>query len=87
MRDGKRVVTNEPLKEVRAVDDISVALKLEVFPNRDSTVFMSRFGMEDCETFIRGTIRYKGFSSVISSFHDIGITSDDLVPSSVSTIR
>lgn len=63
-RDGKRVVTDEPLKEVKECDDISVAMKFEVYPNRDSYVFLERFGMKDCETFIRGTFRYKGFSSV-----------------------
>lgn len=36
--------------------------------------------MQDCETFIRGTLRYRGFSYVISAFHDLGLTSDDLVP-------
>ena len=64
MQDGKRVVTSEPLKSVRDDDDVSMAMKLEIFPNRDSTVFMDRFGMQECETFIRGTYRFKGFSPV-----------------------
>lgn len=68
-------------------DDISVAMKFEVYPNRDSTVFLDKFGMTDCETFIRGTVRFKGFSAIISSFHDIGITSDDPVGEGVSTLR
>jgi hypothetical protein len=44
--------------------DVSPSMKLEVYPNRDSTVFMDKLGMKDCETFIRGTFRFKGFSSV-----------------------
>lgn len=63
IKDGKRIVTDEPLKHVED-GDFSVAMKFEVYPNRDSTVFMERFGMKDCETFIRGTIRFKGFSGV-----------------------
>lgn len=63
-RDGKKVTTSEPLKEVRYSDDVSVAMKFEVYPNRDSYVFLEKFGMHDCETFIRGTFRYKGFSAV-----------------------
>jgi saccharopine dehydrogenase-like NADP-dependent oxidoreductase len=55
-------------------------MKLESYPNRDSTVFMERFGMNDCHTFIRGTIRFSGFSAVIAAFHEIGITSDDSLP-------
>jgi saccharopine dehydrogenase-like NADP-dependent oxidoreductase len=48
---------------------------------------MDKFGMQNCETFIRGTIRFGGFSNVISAFHDIGLTSDDLVPSTVKSLR
>jgi len=77
MKDGKRVVTNEPMKCVEDRDDWSVAMKFEVYPNRDSTVFMDRFQMSDAETFKRGTIRFKGFSWIISAFHDVGLTSDD----------
>ena len=69
MQDGKRVVTNEPLKAAVDCDDVSVAMKLESYPNRDSTVFMDRFSMSECHTFIRGTYRFKGFSSVSYSFH------------------
>ena len=43
--------------------------------------------MENCETFIRGTIRFSGFSFIISAFHDMGLTSDDPVPSAVRTLR
>ena len=73
-------MTSEPLKCVEDRDDYSVSMRFEVYPNRDSTVFMRRFGMEECETFVRGTIRFKGFSGVISAFHDLGLTSDDLIP-------
>ena len=48
---------------------------------------MKKFGMENCENFIRGTIRFSGFSFIISVFHDMGLTSDDLVPSHVRTLR
>lgn len=82
-QNGKVVVTDEPLKCASDRDDISVAMKFEVYPNRDSIVFLERFNMQDCETFVRGTVRYKGFSSIISSFHDLGITSDDLVPQDI----
>lgn len=67
LRAGKKVVAPEPLKEVTYDDSVSVAMKFEVYPNRDSIVFQERFGMRDCETFIRGTFRYKGFSNVSQS--------------------
>lgn len=87
MKDGKRIVTDEPLKCVEDRDEYSVSMRFEVYPNRDSTVFQKRFGMEDCETFLRGTIRFKGFAGVISAFHDIGLTSDDPIDPKVSTLR
>lgn len=43
--------------------------------------------MNHCETFIRGTIRFKGFSYIISAFHDLGLTSDLLIPEGVKTLR
>jgi saccharopine dehydrogenase-like NADP-dependent oxidoreductase len=48
---------------------------------------MHKFGMQNCETFIRGTIRFSGFSFIISIFHDLGLTSDDPVPAGVKTLR
>lgn len=67
-------------------DDFSMAMKLETYPNRDSLGFMETFGMQDCETFVRGTIRFKGFSSIIAAFHDLGLTSDEKMPAQVSTL-
>ena len=64
IKNKVRVVTDEPLKMVEDRMDVSPSMKLEVYPNRDSTVFMEKLGMKDCETFIRGTFRFKGFSSV-----------------------
>jgi len=87
MKDGQRIVTNEPLKHVENHDDVSVAMKLEAYPNRDSTVFMDRMGMSNCHTFIRGTYRFEGFSSIISCFHDVGLTSDDPVGEGVKTLK
>jgi saccharopine dehydrogenase-like NADP-dependent oxidoreductase len=80
MKNGQVLDVNEPLKAVEDRDDFTVAMKLEVYPNRNSLVFRERFGMTDCETFIRGTIRFKGFSYIISAYHDLGLTSDNQVP-------
>jgi len=43
--------------------------------------------MGDAETFKRGTIRFKGFSWIISAFHDVGLTSDDQIPAGVTNLR
>lgn len=86
-KDGKKVETDAPLKCVEDADDVSVAMKLEVYPNRNSLEFLDKFEMTDCETFIRGTFRFKGFSYVISAFHDVGLTSDDSVPENITNLR
>jgi saccharopine dehydrogenase-like NADP-dependent oxidoreductase len=86
-KNGKKVVTDAPLKCVEDREDFSVSMKLEAYPNRDSLVFMDRFGMHDCETFVRGTLRFSGFSATISAFHDIGLTSDDPAGDDVKTLR
>jgi len=86
-KNGKKVVSHAPLKCAEHREDFSVSMKLETYPNRDSLVFMERFGMHDCETFIRGTLRFTGFSTTISAFHDIGLTSDDHAHESVVNLR
>ena len=65
MKDGKKVTLKDCLKSVTDCDDFSYALKMEGYANRDSTVFMKGFEMEDCDTFMRGTLRFKGFCSTI----------------------
>ena len=45
MKDGKKIVTDTPLKWAEYREDFSVSMKLETYPNRDSLVFQERFGM------------------------------------------
>ncbi len=87
MKDGKRIVAKDCLKSVVDCDDFSYALKLEGYANRDSTVFMKGLEMEDCPTFMRGTLRFKGFCTTIQAFHETGMTSDEPVPSYVKTLN
>jgi saccharopine dehydrogenase (NADP+, L-glutamate forming) len=39
LKNGKKIVTNSPLKCAVNRDDFSVSMKLESYPNRDSLVF------------------------------------------------
>ncbi|XP_059138929.1 alpha-aminoadipic semialdehyde synthase, mitochondrial-like [Physella acuta] len=48
-------------------------LNLEGFPNRDSTVYASEYGIESAHTILRGTIRYKGFTEAIKSLIRMGL--------------
>lgn len=47
---------------------------LEGIPNRDATPYIKQYGIEDqVETFFRGTLRYKGWSEILSSIVDLGL--------------
>ncbi|KAF4622050.1 hypothetical protein D9613_009131 [Agrocybe pediades] len=54
---------------------ISPDLALEGLPNRNSYDYLKRYippGMKQ-RTFVRGTLRYPGFSSLMSSFRSLGL--------------
>lgn len=87
-RSGSEVVTSpEPLKVTEIRDDFSGSMKLETYPNRDSLSFEKTFGMNDCRKFVRGTIRFEGFSTIISAYHDLGLSSENAVAAEVNTLK
>lgn len=50
---------------------------LEAYPNGDSEVYLEAYGLSgEAETFIRGTLRYQGWSAVIAWLHRLGWFSD-----------
>lgn len=49
--------------------------KLEGYPNRNSFPFREDFKMLDTKTFLRGTLRYKGFSALMHTFVTCGFLS------------
>ena len=46
---------------------------LEAYPNRDSRHYMSLYGLADAETFIRGTLRYRGWCRTWRALHTLGL--------------
>jgi saccharopine dehydrogenase (NADP+, L-glutamate forming) len=46
------------------------------YPNRDSTPYRERYAIPECQTIIRGTLRYAGFPEFVKVLVDIGILSD-----------
>lgn len=51
--------------------------ELEGYPNRDSLKYMSAYGLEDVETMIRGTLRFKGFCSAWNVLVQLGCCNDN----------
>jgi len=46
------------------------------YPNRDSTPYRERYNIPECQTIIRGTLRYDGFPEFVKVLVDIGMLSD-----------
>ena len=49
------------------------ALKLECLPNRNSLLYERKYGIANAENLFRGTLRYSGFSGVMSVFQTMGL--------------
>ncbi|KAI5116909.1 hypothetical protein M0805_000804 [Coniferiporia weirii] len=55
---------------------VSTVLQLEGLPNRDSLSYSSTYSLHEQEglkTLFRGTLRYPGFSQLLSSFKQLGL--------------
>ncbi|MCS6823630.1 MAG: saccharopine dehydrogenase NADP-binding domain-containing protein [Cytophagaceae bacterium] len=52
---------------------------LQGYPNRDSLSYIERYGLQDCHTFIRGTLRYKGFCEAWDVLVQLGYTEDSYI--------
>lgn len=51
---------------------------LEVYPNRDSLIYLDHFDLEYAHTMIRGTLRYPGFSETWNQVVRLGLPNEDL---------
>ena len=61
------------------VEDLNFmpGFNIEGYPNRDSTMYASEYGIHSASTLLRGTIRYKVFIS-IALFSEIELVSDNV---------
>ncbi|XP_057296367.1 alpha-aminoadipic semialdehyde synthase, mitochondrial-like [Hydractinia symbiolongicarpus] len=50
---------------------------LEGYPNRDSTVYVDKYGLYDVKTMLRGTMRYKNFSDVCQGLMKLGCLNEN----------
>lgn len=46
---------------------------LEGIANRDSIKFIKLYGIEGCKTFVRGSLRYPGWTNIIKFFYDLDL--------------
>jgi alpha-aminoadipic semialdehyde synthase len=73
-RDGSIIEVKGPelLRSAGSFDSPWNDLELETLPNRDSLVYMEKYGIESAETVFRGTLRYSGFSALMQVFLTLG---------------
>ncbi|MBC7488141.1 MAG: saccharopine dehydrogenase NADP-binding domain-containing protein [Cytophagaceae bacterium] len=59
--------------------------ELEFYPNRDSFKYQELYGLQMVQTFIRGTIRRKGYSEAWNVFVQLGMTDDEIILEDTTT--
>lgn len=61
--------------------DFLPGFNLEGYPNRDSTIYQDTYGIQSAETILRGSLRYKGYSSIVKGLYALGLLSENPHPS------
>lgn len=85
LNDGKvvTIAQNDVLHSAKSFPGNDI-LKLIVYPNRDSVPYKEIYGLPDCSTVIRGTIRYQGFCEILAGFNDLGLLGEQRPSSNVT---
>ncbi|XP_072242558.1 alpha-aminoadipic semialdehyde synthase, mitochondrial [Leuresthes tenuis] len=60
--------------------DFLPGFSLEGFPNRDSTKYAEPYGIQTAHTLIRGTLRFKGFSTAMTALVKLGLINTEPSP-------
>lgn len=50
--------------------------ELEVYPNRDSILYIEKYGIPETKTMFRGTLRYPGWCELWKNFRKLGLLND-----------
>lgn len=67
MSSSDLMYCNQPMRHINA------SLNLEGYPNRDSLKYKALYGLTDCHTVRRGTLRYANFAFVMRSLLRLGL--------------
>jgi saccharopine dehydrogenase-like NADP-dependent oxidoreductase len=80
LRKGRRVeVPGERLFEHHWIVDIEGIGVFETYPNRDSTVYLPWYGLEDGVSLFRGILRFTGWSNTMRALITLGALDDSEV--------
>ena len=80
VKNGERVeVSGEDLFMHRRIINIHNLGTFETYPNRDSTVYIGEYGLDQGIDIYRGLLRFPGWCSTMQGFKDLGLFSTDNV--------
>ena len=57
--------------------EINPALSFEGYANRDSLSYREVYGLKDAEKVMRGTLRYRGYCTIMAAFKELGLLKED----------
>ena len=76
IKDGQRIeVSGEDLLEHSWLVDVDGLGTFETYANRDSTNYISDYGIENIPNFYRGLLRHPGYCNSIQSMKDLNLLS------------
>ena len=82
--ENSKTITIDGAYLLKSAKDVSVmkGFAIEGYANRDSLKYISSYNLDSftLKTMFRGTLRYKGFSSLMDSLKGIGLLSTSLLP-------
>jgi lysyl-tRNA synthetase class 2 len=76
VQGGQAVVAMPCIAREHVVTETVAGTLYEVYPNRDSRVYMADYGMDTVPLFIRGTLRHLGFCEHARSLMAAGLLDD-----------
>lgn len=78
IKDGQKVeVSGEDLMEHSWLVGVEGLGIFETYPNRDSTNYLSEYGLEGIADFYRGLLRHPGYCNSIQSFKDLNLLNEE----------
>lgn len=60
--------------------DFMPGFALEGFPNRDSTMYKDLYGIQQANTILRGTLRFRGYSDTVQGLQLLGLIDPNVHP-------
>jgi len=80
IENGKRVeVSGEELYKHNRLVEIHDLGTFETYPNRDSTVYIDEYGLDQDVDIYRGLLRFPGWCNMMQGFKDLGLFRSDNV--------